>query len=112
MINIKISKNSSNEIIKFEIKGHAGYAAYGHDIVCAAISTIAQATIMGIQNYAIQDINYRTCEQEGWLICEIPSTPVCSAVMRFKADVLLNSMLDALIDIQKQYSTYITIEYN
>ena len=32
----------------FSIQGHAGYAAYGRDIVCAAVSSAAQLTVNGV----------------------------------------------------------------
>ena len=38
---IKINYEISNNIIKkVKIKGHANYADYGNDIVCASISSI------------------------------------------------------------------------
>lgn len=34
------------------VKGHAGYAAYGEDVVCAAVSAVAQTAVLGIKAYA------------------------------------------------------------
>ena len=47
MIKIKIKKNKDiiEEVI---ITGHANYADYGKDIVCAAVSSIALTTCNGI----------------------------------------------------------------
>ena len=39
---------SNDEIKGFEIKDHAGYADYGQDIVCAAISALSQTAVMGL----------------------------------------------------------------
>ena len=41
MIKVKLIKNN-NHIKKIIIKGHAMYADYGKDIVCAAVSTLLQ----------------------------------------------------------------------
>lgn len=35
---------------KIEVTGHAGYADIGHDIVCAAISTLVQNLIWSIED--------------------------------------------------------------
>lgn len=41
MINISISKLKEHNVInELEIDGHANYAEYGQDIVCAAVSTL------------------------------------------------------------------------
>lgn len=34
----------------FEVEGHAGFAEYGKDIVCAGASAIAQAALFGLQD--------------------------------------------------------------
>lgn len=34
---------------KISIKGHAGYAAHGQDIVCAAISTLTQVFLASVE---------------------------------------------------------------
>ena len=38
MISVKILRNSASRIVGFEVSGHANYAEYGQDIVCAAVS--------------------------------------------------------------------------
>ena len=37
------------EILSVESKGHSGYAQHGKDIVCAAVSVLMQALLVGIQ---------------------------------------------------------------
>lgn len=63
------------------ISGHAGYAKLGSDIVCAAISTLAQNLIFSIEEltqdrikYNIQpamvDIQFRELSPEGKLLVD------------------------------------------
>jgi uncharacterized protein YsxB (DUF464 family) len=40
------------------IKGHAGYAPIGQDIVCAAVSTLAQTLIQSIEDLCTDKIKY------------------------------------------------------
>lgn len=42
MIVIDVNYNVGNGEVVFIIKGHAGYAPKGSDIVCASVSTLAQ----------------------------------------------------------------------
>lgn len=57
------------EISRFEggitIKGHAGYAPHGQDIVCAGVSTLAQTLIASIEALTEDAIQYDI--QPGWL---------------------------------------------
>jgi uncharacterized protein len=40
--------------LKIDVRGHAGYAEHGKDIVCAGVSAITQAAILGLQALAEQ----------------------------------------------------------
>jgi uncharacterized protein YsxB (DUF464 family) len=40
------------------IKGHAGYAPIGQDIVCAGISTLVQTLIQSIEDLCTDEITY------------------------------------------------------
>jgi len=51
MIEIVICKD--NGIIKaYKISGHSMYADYGHDIVCAGVSALAQSCLIGLEHVA------------------------------------------------------------
>ncbi len=47
MIKISFKKNN-NKTYEVVIKGHAGYAEKGYDIVCSAVSTMAITTVNAI----------------------------------------------------------------
>jgi len=55
---IKIKSYLDNGEMKIHAVGHAGYAEHGKDIVCAAISTIMQTALLGIQAVAQQYPEY------------------------------------------------------
>ncbi len=50
MIKVGIQK-SGQTLVGYVVKGHAGYAESGRDIVCAGVSAIAQAGLMGLQDF-------------------------------------------------------------
>lgn len=55
--------NHEGKYIGFKIEGHSGFAEPGKDIVCAGISTMAQAAILGVVDIAkvksIYNIDYQ-----------------------------------------------------
>lgn len=53
MIEIRVFKN------KVTVKGHAGYAKSGGDIVCAAVSTLFQSLVLGVEKLTKDKINYQ-----------------------------------------------------
>jgi hypothetical protein len=55
---IKIQARMKSGEMQIHADGHAGYAEYGKDIVCAAISTIMQTALLGIQAVAEQYPNH------------------------------------------------------
>ena len=50
MIEIKRNENS------ISIKGHAGYAPHGQDIVCAAVSTLVQTFLASVEELTADEI--------------------------------------------------------
>ena len=92
---IKVVYN--DKIIK--ICGHAGYADYGNDIVCASVSSIVYTTINGILNIkedAIKFIDKDTLEIEVLSNDEITTK-------------LIQNMLTLLEDLARQYPKNIKI---
>ena len=92
---IKVVYN--DKIIK--INGHAGYADYGNDIVCASVSSIVYTTINGILNIkedAIKFIDKDTLEIEVLSNDEITTK-------------LIQNMLTLLEDLARQYPKNIKI---
>lgn len=57
MIKIHVKKKD-NQINDISIKGHANYADYGQDIVCAAVSSIVITSINAIINIDKNAIEY------------------------------------------------------
>lgn len=98
---IKIKVNKENENYKFiSIKGHAGYAEEGYDIVCASVSSIAITTINAILSIDSGSIVYS--EEDG--LIEIGILKSSDVVNK-----LLNNMINMLEELKDQYEKYIEI---
>lgn len=108
MIKVTFKKNNANEIVAFEISGHANYADNGFDIVCAGVSALAITTINSIEKIA----NYKPIidiEEDlgGFLYCEV----LYDLTVKQKeiTEILLNSLIIGLSDLQESYPDFIEI---
>ena len=59
MIKIKIFRQSDGKISGFSVTGHAGTAEYGQDIVCAAVSALAQTALLGVGKHLHRKLEYK-----------------------------------------------------
>ena len=106
MITINIKRNNKNEIVKFSLEGHAGYAKSGSDIVCSAVSAITNMVIMGFEKLEIIP-NYEK-NDDGYLSFELPDN--LNREQYDKIQFLLECMTEEFMDIQKNYMKYVKVK--
>lgn len=106
MITINIKRNSENEITKFSLSGHAGYAKSGNDIVCSAVSAVTNMIIIGFEKLEIMP-NYQK-DDDGFLSFELPDDIPIDR--KSKMQFLLECMIEEFMDIQKNYSKYVKVK--
>ncbi|MFC2468776.1 MAG: ribosomal-processing cysteine protease Prp [Negativicutes bacterium] len=58
MIRIDVFRLSDGKISGFRVHGHSGTAARGQDIVCAGISALAQAALLGIGEHLHRPLDF------------------------------------------------------
>lgn len=103
MIKFGVYRNESEKITRLSIKGHAGFADSGKDIVCAAASTALWMAIKGIEEQALANVSYEA--DEGDVDCFI------SGEREKAADAILNSLMLTVFELAKQYRKNIFIVY-
>lgn len=59
----------AGRIAGFTVRGHAGLAPRGRDIVCAAVSALAQAAVAGLEDHL--GLSPRVLTRPGYLECEL-----------------------------------------
>lgn len=64
--------DEDQRIRKFELTGHAGYAEYGQDIVCAAISALSISAVNGLEHFLPQQPEVQVRDSDGYLTCSLP----------------------------------------
>lgn len=67
MIRVTIFSNKEQLIKGFEVCGHAGFSESGTDIVCAAVSVLAQNTANSIEEFTHDDFETELDEKKGRL---------------------------------------------
>ncbi len=107
MIRVIIKRDNLKHIVGYGIMGHAGFDEYGKDIVCAAVSILAQSTLTGLAEVAGIDVRYSIDESKGSLYCDLPSL---NEDDREKADLLLNTMYNGLKSIRDSYPGNLSIK--
>ena len=91
--------------VGFEASGHAGYAAYGRDIVCAAVSAILETALGGLEEVAGAGLRSRRNDQEGYLMAMVSRTLDESA--RHDASVLIGAAMKGVQAISQQYPGFV-----
>ena len=83
---IKVKVNKKNQIIEsIHCHGHAGYADYGKDIVCASFSTMIITTINAILEIDENAISYTDTND--------------LSIINIKKDNITNSLLKNLVNM-------------
>lgn len=93
----KIKYQISNDEFEIEVKGHAGYAAVGNDIVCSAISILVQTLAYHVGEVA-KEHDYKISSGEVWIRAKGET-----AMVSFK------TILTGLNMLQTQYPEYISV---
>lgn len=85
MIKIKTFRNSGNMLLGFVSTGHANAAPHGKDIICAAVSILAQTAVYGLERHLKREISLDIAE--GKLSLELTGKP----------DELTNAVLETAL---------------
>ncbi|MCM1194683.1 MAG: ribosomal-processing cysteine protease Prp [Corallococcus sp.] len=101
-------KRKNNSIVEVTASGHTGYGEAGEDIVCAGVSTLLQASLLGLLQVAKINVKYTVNEENGSLRFTLPSE--MTEEERHDADVILNTLLCGLQDFYTEYSDFINLE--
>ena len=97
MISVRFTIDSDGLYRGFTVEGHAGYADAGEDIICAAVSALAQNTVNSIEAFTGDEF---TCDvDDGYLSVEFPKK------LSAESKLLMNSLNLGLTNIAEAYGT-------
>ncbi|HHU69305.1 MAG TPA: ribosomal-processing cysteine protease Prp [Thermoanaerobacterales bacterium] len=110
MIKVKILRNKNGNIYEVDVNGHAEYDELGKDIVCAAVSGIVQTAVFGL--IRVLGLQVDLTIEEGFLRFCIPNELLANGDnegLRSKVNIILDTMVIGLEEIEKSYSDYIEV---
>ena len=99
MIHITIFKDSAGICRKYRIEGHAGYGEHGRDIICAAVSVLAQNTANSIERFTSDPVEGVSDQERGYLEVAFPKG------LHAGSQLLVRSMISGFRDIEKIYGS-------
>jgi len=105
MVKVTLYYDQDDRVTGFEVEGHAGFAAYGEDIVCAAVSILAQTAVMGLEHFL--DPKPEVKVEKGFLSCRLPD--LMPDIDFNRADAILKAMALGLESTRNQYSEHVKI---
>ena len=108
MIEASIYRNKNFEICGFQLNGHAGFAEEGSDIICSAVSMLVINSLNAIEKFTSEHIIICTNEEvTGHIECELPE--IKAGGHNHDVELILETMLLGLNQIENEYSCYIKI---
>ena len=103
MTKVEIFRKNGN-IIGYKASGHSGYSEQGSDIICSAISTSLQMTLIGIQEILKLKVDFKI--NDGFLDVDLKNI---SQDKLTQTNILTESMAMFLKELTKQYPKYIRL---
>jgi uncharacterized protein len=105
MIRIKAYRGERLRITGLRVYGHAHYCDNGHDIVCAAVSALAQTALLGMKK--IYGAGVRHFIRRGLIEIRIPPSGVEDAP---EGSFLLETIYEGLVAIAMKYPGYVKLQ--
>ena len=97
----------SKEISGFQIKGHAGFAKKGKDIVCSAVSALAQTAVIGLGEYLQKSSFEYSINDDGYLECMLKNS--LTTEENKAAQIILKTMYLGIESIAESYASHVRI---
>lgn len=105
MIRVQIIRDRRGRIRSFSVKGHAGFAEHGRDILCAAISSLVQNGINAPE--ALLGVPIPASSEEGRVEANVPVLP---PEMDEKVQLLLESMVYGIRAWAQEYPRHVQVK--
>lgn len=106
MIGVRLVCKNGN-FIKLEVCGHSGYDRLGRDIVCAAVSSVTQSVIIGLENVICRDFYCFINDKDASVFVDIS---LYNKEDMNKAQILLNTFKYTMDSLILDYGKYINMK--
>ncbi len=109
MVKVNIYIDNLSNITKFTVKGHANYDDYGKDIVCSAVSVLAQTTILSLNKVCMineKDLDYTI--DDGYTEVNLPKN--IDNIKLEKSQIVLKTFETGIRSIVESYPKHVTLK--
>jgi uncharacterized protein YsxB (DUF464 family) len=106
MIAVKATRNEKGLIDGFSVRGHAEYADEGNDVVCAAVSALLQAALLGLEEIEKLTFDYRV--RKSFLEFRLPE--LSRGYRAERVNFLMSTVYASLKRIEERYPEFIHVE--
>lgn len=105
MTEVKVRRAPDGSIAEIRVSGHAGFADFGEDIVCAAVSALVVTALIGLKKVAMHPHEGKA--SSGLMYCKVKpgGTPESAT----KAQAILETTVLGLRDIAKDYHQFVRV---
>ncbi len=94
MIKVSFKYDHNNDPVGFICTGHAGFAAFGKDIICAGVSALVINCINSVSTFTDNKFDLDTDEKKGYIRFVLKGEPSQEAKLLLKS---LKLGIDAII---------------
>ena len=101
MITVRVERDGSGAIIGLVARGHARLAESGQDIVCAAVSALLQAAVVGLAERLKLAVSWQA--EKGSMRMQLPELEALEPEVRFAAGVVLDTVVLSLQAIAQDW---------
>lgn len=102
MIRVTLYHDTNNRLSGYEMSGHADFAPYGQDLVCAAASTLAIVTENSLD---VQGVHYEAEMNEGYFKLDL--APIDDADEALVAQAVLKTLEVGVNSLAQTYPKFI-----
>ena len=109
MIAVEVYRDAGGRVRGFRYSGHADFGEHGEDIVCAAVSAIAQTTVLGLMRHL--DVPVDVKQKPGLLECRLAggSRAAQEAAENPAVQALFETMVLGVREVEKQYPEHVRL---
>lgn len=102
---VTIYKDSEGRVKGFQVSGHSMLSPEGNDVLCSAVSALTINTVNSIETFTDDPVEIEAQnEEEGFLHFRLKSVSK-------ESELLLDSLVLGLQDIQKSYDRFLSIRF-
>lgn len=111
MINVTIYKDKRGKSQGYHVSGHAGYDEYGKDIVCAAVSVLAQTALISLFEVCKVDKEYIEYFIDDKGVLKVKVLKDLSSPVADKVDVVFKTFEVGIKAIIESYPEHVSLKY-